>query len=878
MLAIAPLSNLSSLTQKSRSNIVVGCTAAVVSSACQSVGLILQRKSHIVSQNSNSNHVQPPSYNRSLWHIGLFLFLFANIFGSSIQITSLPLIVLSPLQSIGLVFNTIFHTVMLHEPFTPWSLYGTVLISVGAFLTAYCGGSLTEPEYSLSQFIEFLQNINFIYLVMIDIFIIMCLSVSIVLINKQLYHNTLSKHLRKLETKLGNIEFKLDSYDDATFINGTNDYLQMCFLLVSQRMLNCYKNALQPTFIHPSNTLRKVKGIFYGIISGILSGFSILLAKSSIEILITTFINKNWKSLNESTSYFIVSVFLSLGISQLYLLNKGLKNITTSVLYPLVFFIYNTVTISNSLVFFKQWNQLTYFTFFLLVVGLSLVMIGVFLLSIQNIEASDQPFSPISTGSSVRQFSPILKSKARYYDSIGSRVDHPYRDSISENDSFEDDIVDMTHPEEPVNEPVTDTSTADSGNILSSSIGTISHHMSPNFATNNDILAPFIRRTTENINSAGRKVSGFLKTSIQNTTNTSTVNSNTLNSENSNLSQTSESSFKRLVSPGNANHDIHEYVSFDSLREMANTPATYNNHQSGSRAGSIKTITANLSSDFDSLLQENNTTSKPNDTTTESNSAVSHGLNILHPILGKIKKQTSMLEIPQLYTPSSYENETNSSSTNNGTNSANTSGSNNNNNNSYNYNNSLSKIPSSYKSIAFSLKNLASFDINDSDKSPRTRKKTNSSKRLNIDDDYNPNNNFNYSFNNTLEEIQHQMSEYESPSTGHVPSPKTRKAKGVNESFEDTFNEESSNISNKSNTSNDSPDSPVFTTRIPPRAYSAKYRTTDSNLPQHQRTRSRELRRSTIGDINIRAANYKGRTHKRILSFEQNELLNDLKK
>ncbi|GAV28113.1 hypothetical protein PMKS-001581 [Pichia membranifaciens] len=497
-------------------------------------------------------------------------------------------------------------------------------------------------------------------------------------------------------------------------------------------------------------------------------------------------------------------------------------------------------------------------------------MVGVFLLSIQNIEASDQPFSPISTGSSVRQFSPILKSKARYYDSIGSRVDQTNRDSISENDSFEDDIVNMAHSEEPVSEPADDNSnTAESANILGSSIGTISHHMSPNFAANNDILAPFIRRTTENINSAGRKVSGFLKTSIQNTSNTSTVNSNFLNSENPNLSQTSESSSRRLDSPAHANHDIHEYVSFDSLREMA-TPATYNNHNSGSRAGSIKTVTANLSGDYDSLLQENNTTSKPNDTTTESHSAVSHGLNILHPILGKIKKQTSMLEIPQLYTPSSYENETNSSSTNNGTNSANTSN--------YNNNNSLSKIPSSYKSIAFSLKNLASFDINDSDKSPRTRKKTNSSKRLNIDDDYNPNNNFNYSFNNTLEEIQHQMSEYESPSTGHVPSPKTRKARGVNESFEDSFNEESSNISNKSNTSNDSPDSPVFTTRILPRAYSAKYRTTDSNLSQHQRTRSRELRRSTIGDINIRAANYKGRTHKRILSFEQNELLNDLKK
>lgn len=861
--------NLTALTQKSRSNIALGCTAAVVSSACQSVGLIFQRKSHIVSQSSDSINAQPPSYNRSLWHLGLFLFLFANIFGSSIQITSLPLIVLSPLQSIGLVFNTIFHTLLLHEPFTSWSVYGTILISIGAFFTAYCGGSLVEPEYSLSQFIEFLQNINFIYLVTVDIFIISLISVFIILINRQLYHNSLAGHLHRLETKLENIEFKLDSYDDSMFINGPKDFFLMWALLISQSVLNLYKKILRSIFIHPLHTLRKVKGMLYGIISGILSGFSILLAKSSIEIIITTFINKDWKSLNESTSYFIVSVFLSLGVSQLYLLNKGLKNISTSVLYPLVFFIYNTVTISNSLVFFKQWNQLSYFTFSLLVIGLSLVMVGVFLLSIQNIEASEQHFTPTSRDSSVRQFSPILKSKARYYDSIGSRVDHQYRDNVSENDSFDDDIVNLENSVDSVAEPTHDSSTNDNTNILSSSIGTISQHVSPTLISNNDIIAPFIRRTTENINNAGRKVSGFLKTSIQNNSNTSTVNSNFMNNESSNLSLTSEGSTKRLEVPGNSNHDIHEYVSFDSLRDMT-TPTVYNNH-SHSHADSIKTITANMSSDYDSLLQENTSASKQNGTNTESPSTVSHGLNILHPIIGKIRKQTSMLELPQLYTPSNYDHEINNSNNNIINNN------NNNANNNVEHNsNSLSMIPSSYKSIAFSLKNLASFDNSEGDKSPRTRRKTNSSKRLNIDDDYNPNNNFNYSFSNTLEEIQHQMNEYESPTTGNVPSPKMTKP---NDSFEFTYNEDSSNISNGSNASNDSPDSPIFTTRILPRAYSAKYRGTDNNYFQHRRNRSRELRRSTtVGDTNFRGTNYRGPAHKRMLSFEQNELLNDLKK
>ncbi|KAG0677340.1 hypothetical protein C6P40_003638, partial [Pichia californica] len=562
----------------SRSNVIMGCTAAVISSACQSVGLILQRKSYI---NSNccdiSLNSTTQSYNRSLWHIGLFLFLFANIFGSSIQITSLPLIVLSPLQSIGLVFNTIFHTILLNEPFTNWSLYGTILISLGAFFTAYCGGSLIEPEYTLNQFIEFLKNKNFIILVLIDILVISLITIFIYIIIKQINSNLISNHINKLESHIQSLNFKLESYDEQYNLF---QIIIRWFIIIIQFILTYYIIILNFIFIHNSNILWKVNGILFGILSGILSGFSILLAKSSIEILITTFINRNWKSLNETISYFIVIIFLILGILQLYLLNTGLKHISTSVLYPLVFFIYNIISISNSLVFFKQWNQLTYFTLAILIIGSSLVMIGVFLLSLQHIDSDyeNDEESNMSYNSSTYPHSlhsPILKSKARYYDSIESRVDNPnshYRDSInSDNEISDTDIINMSNSLESINSNQSTNSNSNS-NLLSNSIGTISYNNNNNSNNNNtsglnsDILAPFIRRTTENINNAGRKVSGFLslKTNLGSNSNpnsnTSTINSNLnyryQNYENSDISI--ETAIKRqdIINP---HHNIHEY-------------------------------------------------------------------------------------------------------------------------------------------------------------------------------------------------------------------------------------------------------------------------------------------------------------------------------
>ena len=101
----------------------------------------------------------------------MLLFIVSNILGSSIQITTLPLIILSPLQASGLVFNSICATLILSEPFTRHSLVGTVLVCVGAGLIA-AFGALKEPAHSLDGLLELLGRKAFLLWVGAQVFVI----------------------------------------------------------------------------------------------------------------------------------------------------------------------------------------------------------------------------------------------------------------------------------------------------------------------------------------------------------------------------------------------------------------------------------------------------------------------------------------------------------------------------------------------------------------------------------------------------------------------------------------------------------------------------------------------------------------------------------
>jgi hypothetical protein len=66
--------------------------------------LTLQRKSHLLEEQKEEedDYERRPPYRRRRWQLGMLMFLVSNIVGSTIQITTLPLPVLSTLQAVNI--------------------------------------------------------------------------------------------------------------------------------------------------------------------------------------------------------------------------------------------------------------------------------------------------------------------------------------------------------------------------------------------------------------------------------------------------------------------------------------------------------------------------------------------------------------------------------------------------------------------------------------------------------------------------------------------------------------------------------------------------------------------------------------------------------
>ncbi|KAH8684858.1 hypothetical protein BGZ60DRAFT_524056 [Tricladium varicosporioides] len=320
---MAPLGDLSP-----GGSVAIGILVGLLSTSVQSLGLTLQRKSHILEDEKGPHDVRRPPHRRRRWQLGMAMFIISNLVGSTIQITTLPLPVLSTLQASGLVFNSICATLILGEPFTRWSLGGTLLVSSGAILIAIFG-AIPEPAHSLDQLLVLLGRKTFVVWMILQAILVIAIII-------------LAGFLAKIPG------------------------------------------------ISSSPRIRLLRGLAYGCISGILSAHSLLVAKSAVELLVRTIIDKI-NQFNRWQSWAILIGLVTLALTQLYFLHKGLKLVSTSVLYPLVFCIYNIIAILDGLIYFKQTDRLTTLHALLIALGTAILLSGVLALSWRLSDEQTQP-------------------------------------------------------------------------------------------------------------------------------------------------------------------------------------------------------------------------------------------------------------------------------------------------------------------------------------------------------------------------------------------------------------------------------------------------------------------------------------------------------
>lgn len=232
------------------------------------------------------------------------------------------------------MFNTIFATLILGEPFTRNSFAGTLLVCIGAVLIATFG-AIGEPAHTLDQLLKLLQRRPFL----------LWMGSTAVLV--------------------------------ASILIGSK-VVKRCLLGSRGKPVAAGQFALHTQRLQ--SRVKLFRGMCYGSVSGILSAHSLLLAKSAVELLVRTVVDRA-NQFNRWQSWVILLAMIFLALSQLFYLHHGLKLCSTSVLYPFVFCVYNIIAILDGLIYFRQASQLAGLHAGLIALGTIVLLGGVLCLS-----------------------------------------------------------------------------------------------------------------------------------------------------------------------------------------------------------------------------------------------------------------------------------------------------------------------------------------------------------------------------------------------------------------------------------------------------------------------------------------------------------------
>ncbi|KAI9512593.1 hypothetical protein F5148DRAFT_1373089 [Russula earlei] len=322
-------------------SIAAGIVVGLLASCVQSLGLTIQRKSHVLNQ-ALPDHLQRVEHRRPLWLLGFLIFISSNILGSVFQIASLPVVILAPLGAVSLLWNAFFAFFILGDVFSLWMILGTFLIAGGAVLIAIFG-IVPEPNHSIEDLLVLFCRPAFVaYFILLGFAVLVCLAIT---------HLAEYSYSRRLPSRPPSpLLIRTDSVTDLTtertpLLDRKRAPASSAASTVSVTSSTLQKNV-------PPSPMALLLSISYASTSGILSGMCLVFAKAGVELLLISIHGNNqfW----QWQAWMLVLGLVVFALLQLWYLHKALKLADPTIVCPLAFCFYNISSIVNGLVYFDQ--------------------------------------------------------------------------------------------------------------------------------------------------------------------------------------------------------------------------------------------------------------------------------------------------------------------------------------------------------------------------------------------------------------------------------------------------------------------------------------------------------------------------------------------
>ncbi|THH11091.1 hypothetical protein EW145_g868 [Phellinidium pouzarii] len=359
----------------SQISVAWGITVGLFASFVQSLGLTIQRKSHVLNQQLPECD-QRVEHRRPLWLLGFAIFISSNILGSLFQIASLPVVILAPLGAISLLWNAFFARLLLGDVFSLWMITGTVLIAGGAVLVAVFG-IVPESTHSLEDLLRLFGRPTFIvYFSLLGAAVLTCLVITHIA-EYSLARTTASFPLNP-PTSPGPLTLPIPS----SFAPPSSTALVASehTPLLDRKPLPLTRSSTPTPLIDTTKARNQLLlAISYASVSGILSGMCLIFAKSGVELLLLTIGGKNqfWRW----EAWLLLLGLLVFALLQLWYLQKSLVFADPTIICPLAFCFYNMSSIVNGLVYYDQFALLSVLQLWLVSLGMVVLLGGVWLVS-----------------------------------------------------------------------------------------------------------------------------------------------------------------------------------------------------------------------------------------------------------------------------------------------------------------------------------------------------------------------------------------------------------------------------------------------------------------------------------------------------------------
>ncbi|KAH8120320.1 hypothetical protein DFH11DRAFT_1559539 [Phellopilus nigrolimitatus] len=351
--------------------IVIGLLASFV----QSLGLTIQRKSHVLNQQLPEID-QRGEHRRPLWLLGFAIFISSNILGSLFQIASLPVVILAPLGAVSLLWNAFFARVLLGDIFSPWMILGTIFIAGGAVLVAVFG-IVPEPTHSLEDLLALFGRATFIVY-----FSLLGAAVLTFVTATHLAEFSLSRKMRSPPLTPPMSPRALSQSIPSSLIPPPVSVATASERtpLIDRKHPPVNGTSTPPVFVDAAIArTRLLLSISYASLSGILSGMCLIFAKSGVELLLLTIGGKNqfWRW----EAWMLLLGLVVFALLQLWYLQKSLVFADPTIVCPLAFCFYNVSSIVNGLVYFDQFSFLSTLQLSLVSLGMVVLLGGVWVVS-----------------------------------------------------------------------------------------------------------------------------------------------------------------------------------------------------------------------------------------------------------------------------------------------------------------------------------------------------------------------------------------------------------------------------------------------------------------------------------------------------------------